>query len=342
MGQYIDFNHVKREARFRQILVHYDIEQIGSGDERRCLCPFHDDTKPSMTVNLEKGVFCCHAASCGEEGNLLEFVALMEGCELRQAAMRIGDICSIDLAPPRRQNGRARYGNAASVKAKSRAKSKKRKKPTKAKTKATEPVGDDWINKPLTFQLNLDPDHEYGASRSLSSSVIEQFEMGYCVRGSMQGRWCVPIHNEDGEIVAYVGRYAADEVPDDAEKYKLPKGFHKDLALFNLHRIDASTISVCIVEGVFDAIRLHDLGMPAVALLGSSISNEQVALLLAHGFKEAVILLDSNALKAERKLVHRVSRVMAVRSVELPDGHDPASVSADFLREHIPVSLGVG
>ena len=53
MGQYIDFNYVKRHANFGGILAYYKIDLIGSGDERRCQCPFHDDQKPSMTVNLD-------------------------------------------------------------------------------------------------------------------------------------------------------------------------------------------------------------------------------------------------------------------------------------------------
>ncbi len=332
MGQFIDFNYVKQHADFGKILAYNNINLEGSGDERRCCCPFHDDKKPSMTVNLDKGVFCCHAASCGEEGNVLEFVAAHEDTDLRSAAQIIGDICHIDLAPPQKQKT-----NNADAKATQKVQNKH-----KTKTKKHPKVDvEDRANAPLSFSLTLDPEHEYGASRSLSSSVISRFEMGYCGRGSMSGRWCVPIHNPDAEVVAYIGRFAAEVVPDDEEKYKLPKGFHKDLVLFNLHRIDATVETVVIVEGVFDAIRLHELNMPAVALLGSSISDEQVALLLDHGFNSAVVLLDGNAEKAERKLVHRVSRVMSVRSVALPDEHDPASVSADFLRARIPVSFDV-
>ena len=40
--------------------------------EGTACCPFHDDNKPSLSVNLETGVFYCHA--CGETGpDIIDF-----------------------------------------------------------------------------------------------------------------------------------------------------------------------------------------------------------------------------------------------------------------------------
>lgn len=62
-----------------------------------------------------------------------------------------------------------------------------------------------------------------------------------------------------------------------------------------------------------------------------------IELLKEAGFRSAIVLLDAGSVKAERKLVHRISRAIFVRTVSLPDGEDPATVSEDFLREHVPV-----
>jgi hypothetical protein len=196
---------------------------------------------------------------------------------------------------------------------------------------------EDAGNPPLPFQLKLDASHPYGASRFLSPSVIERFEMGYCGKGMMNRRWCIPIHNGEGVLVAYIGRHAGDPVPQDTAKYLLPKGFRKELELFNLHRVAGHSRVVVLVEGVFDAIRLDGLSMPAVGLFGSSISQEQLALLKTHGFSSVIVMLDSGTGKAERKLVHRISREVFVRTASLPDGEDPATVSEGFLREQVPV-----
>lgn len=37
-------------------------------------CPFHDDTHPSLAVNLETGAFRCHVPECGAHGRgVLDF-----------------------------------------------------------------------------------------------------------------------------------------------------------------------------------------------------------------------------------------------------------------------------
>lgn len=40
--------------------------------EYRAICPFHADTKPSLDINPEKGIWYCHGA-CGEGGSLFQF-----------------------------------------------------------------------------------------------------------------------------------------------------------------------------------------------------------------------------------------------------------------------------
>ena len=42
----------------------------------KCLCPFHDDNNPSMSVDDQKGLYMCF--SCGEGGDLFKFVRKME------------------------------------------------------------------------------------------------------------------------------------------------------------------------------------------------------------------------------------------------------------------------
>ena len=49
----------------------------------------------------------------------------------------------------------------------------------------------------------------------------------------MHDRIVIPIHNREGELVAYAGRSIDGSEP----RYKFPAGFHKSLELFNLHRV---------------------------------------------------------------------------------------------------------
>ncbi len=96
MGQFIDFRHVKQHADFLPVLARYGVELEGSGDERKALCPFHDENTASFKVNLKKKAFNCFG--CGEHGNVLDFVAAIEGSDLREAATIVADCCDIAVS----------------------------------------------------------------------------------------------------------------------------------------------------------------------------------------------------------------------------------------------------
>jgi DNA primase len=141
----------------------------------------------------------------------------------------------------------------------------------------------------------------------------------------MSGRVLIPIHNERGELVAYAGRAIDDTEP----RYKLPAGFHKSQVLFNLHRVTAQ--EVIVVEGFFDCMKVWQSLHPfVVALMGSSLSDEQEQLLLGR-FKRVTLMLDGDnagreaAEEIAKRLVHRVH----VRVVDLPEGKQPDQLSSD-------------
>ena len=50
----------------RMVSQHLDV-RAKSGREWQCLCPFHEDTSPSFSVNISSGLFICYA--CGAKGN---------------------------------------------------------------------------------------------------------------------------------------------------------------------------------------------------------------------------------------------------------------------------------
>ena len=361
MGKYIDFTYVKEHSDFSAVLAHCGIKPQGSGAELRCRCPFHDDDHPSMSINVDKKVFACHADSCGEKGNILEFVRAMlersgaSRTSLRDAAEALADICRIDLAPPKERKQRRQSNERRKFKP------ARQEKPVvepsndddaelsaaiKNAMETGEPVFDDKAEasdepaaalKPLGFKLKLDPEHEYGQERGLSRATIDTFEMGYCSRGLMAGRWCVPLHGECGQLVGYCGRFVGDDRPDGEPKYKLPPDFPKGSVLFNLHRaLKLQHNQLVIVEGVFDAIRLHELGIPAVALLGSSISDAQVAL-VKDAALVATVMLDGGTDKARMVLVDRLAQAMLVQSVVLPEGVDPASADESLFLSRMPL-----
>lgn len=342
MAEFISFEFVKEHASWEAVLASYGIEVARkSGMELKALCPFHDDTKPSFSANMEKNMF--HCFGCQAKGNILDFVLAIDAdcSDLRSAAVALAETCGIALSD-RRPRGEQKSTPATAASQTSRKRT--RKKPVEAESGVAE--GDDTkkggkdavpaaeagtaTNPPLTLRLKLDAEHPYVRKRVANPALVGQFEIGVASRGMMKGRLCIPIHNLDEELVAYAGRWADDDVPEGVEKYLLPPKFKKTWELFNLHRAVAlGCRNICIVEGYFSAMALHAQGVPTVALMGTSISPEQVALLQGVGVEQVTLLLDDDdaGAKASENMLPVVACVFFVKVGYLQDEDVDAAIS---------------
>lgn len=320
--RWVSFEQLKAVVSIRDILDHYGLTGglKQKGNELVGLCPFHKETKGSFRANLSKNAF--HCFGCKAKGNVLDFVALKEGVDIREAALMIQDWFGIEPQMP----------SKGPVKA-----------PEGAKVHKEVPEAEqEVVNIPLTFTLRtLDPEHEYLKERGLKSETIDYFGLGFCSRGLMKNRVVVPVHNEMGELVAYAGRWPGDP-PDDEDKYKLPPGFYKTLVVFNLHRAKemAKERGLILVEGFFDCFKVWQAGFEnVVALMGSSMSEEQEKLILdAVGSKGKVILLfdgDKAGRECTEDVFCRLRKRCKVRAVRIEDGKQPEDLTKQELEKII-------
>jgi DNA primase len=310
MPGWVDFAAVKRVVSLETVLRHYQVQGLRRRRNRlQGRCPIHrGEREDSFRVDLDKNVF--HCFSCQAEGNVLDFVAAMEQCSIRDAALRLQRWFSVGV-PDRWW---APTGNAQLV----------RKK--------------EGFNPPLRFALtNVDHAHRYLAERGIDRATAVEFGVGFYARpGLMSGRIVIPIHNGRGEIVAYAGRASDGGVP----KYKLPTGFHKSFELFNLHRVlAAGHKTVIVVEGYFDCMRVHQAGFPGVvALMGASLSAPQESTLLER-FDRVILLLDGDETGREgsRTIAARLSGRCSLATVELPDGTQPDQLSTTAIQKLLEI-----
>ena len=342
MTQWVDLRTVREHLSFHDVLAHYGITEHGNGDQIKIICPFHNDHKPSCGVNLEKRVYNCF--SCDAGGNALDFVAHMEGLdpnktsELRKAALAAADIFGIDQALERPSNGRAktkgktpRSGEPVKAKAKKTGKSKPSE--TIDKDKPAKPS-----NQPLTFELKLDHKHPFIEARKeqlgLKKKLVKQFGIGFANKGIMKERICFPIHNAKGKLIAYSGRWANDELPEDVPRYLLPKGFEKSKVLFNLHRVlERGSDTVVVVEGFWSVLRLHSAGIPCVSTFGDSVSEAQAELLVQHGVKTVILIYDGDegGRVGTASSLPILAKHLFVKTVALEDGIKPDTMSEDII-----------
>ena len=266
----------------------------------------------------------CHSTSCvvgrggRVGGNVLDFVAYMESCSVREAALHLQDWFSISRdSVGRHTGGGAQRQVLSSIRRESR-----------------EPVSaiSAEYNPPLSFMLrNVDVRHPYLAERRISLETAEHFGIGFFQgQGYMQRRIVIPIHSEDGRLVAYAGRSLGAAEP----RYCFPPRFHKSLVLFNLHRAVLHGKTVVVVEGFFDCLTVHQADLPCVvALMGCSLSQHQERLLQKH-FEEVVLLLDGDKAgrTASAAIAARLCSTISTRLVEIPAGRQPDQLGADQIR----------
>ena len=81
------------------------------------------------------------------------------------------------------------------------------------------------------------------------------------------------------------------KLTEEKGKYRLPSNFTKSAVVWNLHRAREHTErGLVVVEGFFGAMKVHQAGSPnVVALMGSSLSDQQEQLLLRHSDRIALM-----------------------------------------------------
>ncbi|MEO1542620.1 MAG: CHC2 zinc finger domain-containing protein [Pseudomonadota bacterium] len=343
MGKLIKFDHVNAHGDFEKVLSHFGIDYEKSGTQLRALCPFHEDTNPSLSVTLEAQSEAkqntWHCFGCKQSGSIIDFAALMTGETLRDGAELVAEVSGCGLAPARpskRKSGKAsekpKTGRKDAKPGKDRDPVENAAKSTTEPNAATSPATPP--NQPLKFTLPLDLEHP-SVSERLGADLAARYGVGVCdpeSRSMMAGRCCVPIHNAAGELIAYAGRYLGDDPHEP--KWLLPKGFEKRHVLFNAHRVWGS-LHVVLVEGFFDAMHLHSLGIPAVACIGTAVSEEQVALLGELGVRRVTVLFDGDE-QGQATAVTAVpvlARALFVRLGSLLAGCDPDEAPEELLIE---------
>jgi len=147
----------------------------------------------------------------------------------------------------------------------------------------------------------------YFNGRRVTKESVIKFDLGYSEK---QGSVTIPIHSPDGMCLGFVARTI------EGKEFKNTPGLPKSKVLFNLHRVKSSSI-VYVVESSFDAIRLDQVGFPAVATLGANVSVSQIRLLEKY-FNNVVLIADNDEAGGimKDKLVEKLGHLVTVISLD--------------------------
>lgn len=286
-----EINQIRSNADIVEIIGSY-IPLTQKGKNYFCVCPFHDDHAPSMSVSLEKQIYKCF--SCGATGNVFTFVQNFENVSFQQAiaivAGKIGmQITSENFQPKENTKYKKEY-EIMSLAEKYYSNNINTAKGSDAKKYLLERGLNEEIIKEFKIGVSLDePNSLYLLLTKKGYDEKTLDALGLISRNNNRSfdlftrRILFPLWNVDGQVVGFSGRIYRNE---NSAKYINTKEtllFKKGQTLYNYHRAkDASRKEkfLLVVEGQMDAIRLYTNGIKnVVALMGSSLTKEQLNLL---------------------------------------------------------------
>src|SRR5271168_2663494 len=170
---WVSFDEIKKTVTLQMAIEHYGVplRRMNTNTLRgKCPLPTHgsETSNESFTATLNKGVggaWACQSQSCAKArgrvgGNVLDFVAAMELCSVRDAAIKLQTWFLVPAAG----------GSRELVGKEPRAEISAGKEPKpKTALEKNNAVGESEKNKPLTFTLqNIDHAHAYLNERGVT------------------------------------------------------------------------------------------------------------------------------------------------------------------------------
>ncbi len=315
------------------------------------LCPFHDDSTPSLNVSQEKQIYKCFA--CGAGGNSFTFLRDIENISFIEAVRQLADRAGIALpdakpADPDQQEvfDQLYRANELAIKYFHHLLTQDEKAVDAMAYLEKRGINRDVID---AFSLGYASDQwdgflQVATRRGFSPQILEraglvsQTQTGGGFYDRFRNRITFPIHAATGRPVAF-GARALD--PNEQAKYiNSPETpvYNKSATLYGLWR-DRDAIRnagvALVVEGYMDLIALTQHGIEnAVASSGTALTTDHARLLRRYAPK-TILIFDGDtagATAAMRGIGSLFEVGLEVRVVTLPEDHDPDS----YVRAHGP------
>lgn len=289
---------ILRDVPIHRLLALRGVTLTRRGERLVAPCPVHGGDSPAaFVVHPGRNLWYCFSG-CGRGGDVIDLVRLLDRCSFRDALQTLdrlaitGPSSTSQLVPP------------------------------------TVPA-DSW--RPYTRSLPLIHDDPWLRRKGILPATARRFEVGgYHGLGYLSGCVGVRLHDPAGHPLGYAGRRLAAEEVLRHGKWKLPPGLPKGTLLYGLHHIPPHppAAPLVLVECPWGVLRLAQLQVPALALLGTVLTAQQLQTLGPH--RSVQLLLDGDTTGRSASL--RIARSLqaaghGVTILDLPDGADPDDLS---------------
>ncbi|MFM8454070.1 MAG: DNA primase, partial [Gammaproteobacteria bacterium] len=329
-------------------------------------CPFHQEKTASFSVNPQKQFF--HCFGCGKSGDAIHFIREYEHLEFIPAVERLGSIFGLSVDLP--TQGQAGFKPAENSKRKSAyalnqvvAAFFKQQLKTHAfsqhaldylKGRGFNPEGPCFEQ----FGLGLAPPGKYNLSKYLEAEKADQMlaqDLGLLgkpqIYDKFRSRIIFPIQDLQGRVLGFGGRLLelesqksqgdqSEQADWGAAKYLNSADsliFHKGEVLFGLYQIRrylstsiTQQMPILVTEGYLDVLSLMQAEIPAVASMGTALTEKQLQLLTKY-YQNICFCFDGDAAgqRAAKKALDLIFPYLEdglrVKFLSLPQGEDPDS-----------------
>lgn len=306
-----------------------------SGANFVCVCPFHNDKHPSMSISPSKGIY--HCFSCKAGGDAIKFVMEYEKLGYVEAIEKLASIYNVALEYTSSKN-EPKIDKKILENLNLHYKTLLYKNPEALNYLKSRSITDAIIEKwelgwaaGSQNTLNLLQNENIEPKEALEVGAIKQNESGYYA--SFINRITFPIYNHLGRLVGFGGRTISD---NPAKYINSPQSqiFDKSKIFYGYDKAKSEIYrshSIVICEGYMDCIMLHAAGINnAVAVLGTALTQKHIPL-IQRGDIKVTLSFDSDsaginaAFKSARLLMeHQIDG----KVVLISGGKDPAELVA--------------
>lgn len=310
------------------------------GANYRCVCPFHDDHDPSMSISPERGMYHCFACKAG--GDAIKFVMEYEQLSYPEAIEKLAQMSNFSLEYTKNnQEDAAKMASRhilPSLNAMYRSHLWREQNALLYLKKRG--INDALIEKfeigwagEASLTMSLLSSEGIDAKNALAVGAIKQNEKG--TYPSFTNRITFPIYSPNGTLVGFGGRTLSSEKniakylnspqSEIFDKSKLLYGYH--LAKKQIHQKGR----IIITEGYLDVIMLHHAGFDnAVAVLGTALTPKHLPLLKRENI-QVILCFDGD--EAGQNAAFKSALLLSQNEIDasvvlLPNNADPADMVA--------------
>ena len=291
------YDDILNSSNIETILEHYSLNI----SKNKCLCPFHNDKHPSMSIHPNRGIAKCF--SCGAGGNAISFIQKYENeinhnqISIKQAMQKAIDIQGLNIVIPNTKETplteeQKKIQKLTNILKDAISISEKNLKVNNVDSiKSLEYLKNRNLSIEVInyFHMGFDPYHNTITNELLKKYSLEDLQEVGLIKDKnneyvdvFSNRITVPIFDQNGNPVGFGGRTISDSIKPKYLNTNATSLFNKSNLLFNFHRAKfyAKNDEIIIVEGYMDAVSAKAMNMDnVVATMGTALTKEHIEMI---------------------------------------------------------------